>query len=215
MAFAPASVTVKAFTMTAVTNAVRPRSPYASNTVAYDFMGGYWKAQIDLPPLTDAAGAAVEAWLLGLNGPKGTFQMYDFNPAGPFGTAINDATLKLDAPERSTAIRIQQVHTAASPSLVLNFAGNGRLGYLFGELAPGDTITLAGFLHRVVSAAPVGGLGAQDITVWPRLRVNMVAGDPVVIAMPYGTWALAMPENGWSRSDRATRAQSIEIVEAF
>ena len=41
------------------------------------------------------------------------------------------------------------------------------------------------------------------------------AGDPVVIAKPYGTWALAAPENTWSRSDRASRAQSIEIVEAF
>ena len=98
---------------------------------------------------------------------------------------------------------------------MLNFIGNGRLGFLFGELLVGDAITLNGHLHIVTVATPVGGLGVQDVTIWPRVRSNMAAGDPVIIAAPYGTWALKSARNGWGRGISGGREQSIELIEVI
>jgi hypothetical protein len=215
MAFAPAALRIRDFELTMLQVARLESSPYSRAQVAYDFMGEGWEAKLTLAHLTDLQAAEVEAWLASLKGPMVKFEAWLFRPVGPFGTIAVDPTVRVAAAARAEVVQVQQGHAVGSPSMVLNFAGNTNLGFTYASFAVGDRITIAGHLHVITAMDPVGGGGAQTITIWPRLRAPVVVDEVISAARPYGTWRLATGRNGWARPLRGVRTQTIDLIEAL
>lgn len=215
MAFAPASLRIREFELVMVQAARLETSPYSRAQVAYDFQGGGWEAKLSLAHLSAAQAAEVEAWLASLKGPMVPFEAYLFRKAGPFGTTVVDAEVAVAALARAETLQVQQFHAAGGPSMVLNFKGNGALGFTYGALAVGDRITLGGHLHVVTMAGNSIAGGLQTITVWPRLRADLAPGDSVGIVAPYGKWRLASGRSSWTRAISGERTQTIDLIEAI
>ncbi|WP_299734648.1 hypothetical protein [uncultured Roseobacter sp.] len=133
-------------------------------------------------------------WLVSLDGPVGTFEMNSLDYSGPFGTLTANPTIAVAASARAKTITLT--------------LGSGD------ALVADDQITVGGHLHIVVSADLKIG-NSQSVTIWPRLRADVSISDPVEALAPYGTWALANMENGYSLSRRLVQSTTLELVEAI
>ncbi|MBL3587708.1 hypothetical protein JMM61_20565 [Rhodovulum sulfidophilum] len=196
MAFLPKSVRVAAFTLTRITSSLRVQSPYSFAQTAYDFMGGMWVAELTLTHVSAAENAATEAWLAGLNGMAGTFEMGPVDYEGPHGAISADPVVAVAANARAQALVLQ-----------LARAGDRAL--------PGDYLTLGRHLHIVTATEAPTPAFRQSVTLWPRLRRPVAPGDPVAMRAPFGSWALAGPETVLSVSQARVRTRSLQIMEAL
>ncbi|SIO36391.1 hypothetical protein SAMN05444722_1683 [Rhodovulum sp. ES.010] len=195
MAFPPAAVKIAALRREQVVSALRTRSPYSFASTAYDFMGGMWRAELELVHVERADNAAIEAWLASLGGPAGTFELREPDYDGPYGTVSANPSVAVAATARAQTLRLQMQSGEAA--------------------AAGDLLTLGGHLHVVTSAGAPDGGGVQAVTVWPRLRADAGVGAAVEMLAPYGTWALAGPANGYAVSQSRVRTRTLQIVEAI
>lgn len=194
MAFAPNCVRPEVFRLTAVTNVLRTASPYSFKQTAYDFMGGMWRASLDLYAMKQADRATFLAWLVSLDGPMTPFEMRALDYAGPSGTVSSDTTVHLSAPVRAKSLSM-----------------NVPLGT---SLAVGDRITIDGHLH-VITDAPTSISGVQTVSIWPRLRSNSAPGSIVQVSDPFGTWVLANSENTISLANGLSQAVTLDLMEAL
>lgn len=202
MSFAPPELKIREYVIRQMTNVTLEESPYNFKQARYDWMGGKWGLSLTLaPPKTRKERAAVEGWLLGLNGPLTKFELPHLDYEGPYGVADADGSIAVSASEATKTITVQHV--------ARKYAGGA-----FGDLGIGDMVTLSGHLHGVTNINPVNGSGLQVIDIWPRLRSDITASDPVQIIDPYGSWSLAKNENGWG-SNLKYWNMSLELIEAF
>lgn len=192
MAFPPVCVTPAQFRLTAVSNAHREMSPYSFKQTPYDFMGGMWKASLDLYSMKARDRATFLRWLVSLEGTLKHFELLALDYDGPFGTLTVNPTIAVAAD-----VRARTVTVTLSP----------------GEtMTADDQITIDGHLHIVTSAAAKVG-DTQAITIWPRLRSAVTVGQAVEALAPFGTWVLADPENGFSLSRRFLMTTTLELIE--
>jgi hypothetical protein len=193
MAFPPAAVRVADFTFGPKTNAHRSRSPYSFVTTSYDFMGDAWEAEISLTHTSGAASNQVLAWLAGLKGPSGTFELKVFDYTGPASIATNPTA-------NAAASARAQVLTVAMDS---------------GEsFAVGEYLTISHRLY-IVTAAPAAVANVQSLTLWPRLRADVASGAAIEALEPYARWALANSKNTYTRNTSGARAQRLVLMEAL
>lgn len=194
MAFPPICLARQSFTLKAVTNSHREVSPYSFKQTPYDFMGGMWTASLDLRSMSTRDRATFLRWLVSLEGAKGTFELLALDYSGPFGTLLTNPTIASTAVARAKTITMTM---ASGDAFVAD-----------------DQITIGGHLHIVTSAAQKVG-AVQSVTIWPRLRSDAMASDPVEALAPYGTWALASSENGYGVANKLTLSAQLELIEAI
>jgi len=117
-----------------------------------------------MPPMRDAQARAWFAWLLGLQGVAGVFQIGDPLGAQPLGTGAG-------APV---------VSGAGQTGTVLN-----TLGWTGANaLLPGDYLQIGYRLYRNLG---IVGPGAQALSIWPQIRESPL--DGAVISVRSGSCA--------------------------
>lgn len=191
MAYPPAQVRVADFTFGPHTVAHRALNPYNRRTTAYDFGGDAWQAEITLTQSSGAASGVVLAWLASLKGPAGKFELPVFDYKGPAQITQNPTA----AAAASARAEILVVQMAAGEAF-----------------AVGEFLTIANRLYIVTQAPAVPG-GAQELTIWPRLRANVASGAAIEALAPYARWALADPANPYSRTRTGARSQRLKLIE--
>ncbi|WP_414897707.1 hypothetical protein [Rhodovulum sp. YEN HP10] len=198
MAFPPDAVRVASLTLRQITSSIRVQSPYSFAQTAYDFMGGMWAAELVLAAFDSRESAAISAWIASLNGPAGTFEldMAAMDHDGPHGTISADPVVAVAANTRAQELVLQ-----------LAVAGDRAL--------PGDYLTLGGHLHIVTATEAPTAAFRQGVTLWPRLRRPVAPGAAVAMRAPYGSWALAGSETGFSVSQARVRTRTLQIMEAL
>lgn len=194
MPFAPDALKLASLRITARTNAHRERSPYSFTQTSYNFMGGMWAAELDLAHLAEEDHRTAWAWVLGLEGQAGSFQMYALDYTGAQRPFAANPTLAAETLQRGNIVSLT--------------VGNGE------ALSVGDHITLGQNLHAVASVDPVAGT-TQRVTVWPRLRAAHAIGASVEVLQPWGSWALARPDQTYQRQLSGQRSQRLSLIEAL
>ena len=185
---------IKGFGLEMVTNATVTQSPYSFDQTSYNFMGGMWRATLELYGSEAAHREAFLGWLAGLEGPAQTFQLPAFHYEGPFGTLTQNPVIATAAKVRAKSIVVTR--PAAQ------------------ELAVGDLITIGTHLHRVTKDK--GNVGVdQGIEIWPRLRADVAAGDAIEALAPTGSWRLAGNVAGYKIANKIQFSMSLKLVEAL
>jgi len=196
MAYPPSTLQVVSFTLRMITSSLRVQSPYSFAQTAYDFMGGMWAAEMTLRPVGPSANQAIMAWIARLNGPFGIFEMAPLDHGGPSVGLSANPTLVSAVPVRAQ-------------TLVLQFAASGEAATV------GDYLTHDGHLHIVKTVDAPTAAYQQTVTVWPRLRSAISAGDEAEMLAPYGTWALADASASYSKGQSGARTRTFSLIEAL
>jgi hypothetical protein len=194
MAFTPDALKAASLTIEAITNAAREASPYSFAQTVYNFQGGMWSAELDLAHLSEDDHRAAWGWLVGLEGPATTFQMYAPDYTGSAIPFAANPTLSAEALVRSNAL--------------VATVGPGE------AFTVGDYLTLGQNLHMVTLAAAPGS-GVQAFEVWPRMRADHAVGAAVIADQPFGNWAISGNKNAYARQLSGERNQRIKLVEAL
>jgi hypothetical protein len=154
-------------------------SPFTRQRQVQEFPGQWWEADITLPPMLRADAERWIAWLVSLNGVKGTWLMGHSDYAAPRGTAaaLPGTPLVKGAGQTGTA-------------LLFDGAPTSQLGYLLA----GDMIQLgsgsSSHLHKVLTDANSNASGEVTVDIWPRLRASPADNDPVTVTAAKGQFSL-------------------------
>lgn len=170
-----------------VTTSRSERAPWTLASITQVFDGAAWEGSLNLMARDRREAAAMKAWLVALEGVKGTFLLGDPGAPEILGAAATDpGTPVVDGGSqtgRSLAIR-------GLPSSLPGWLLAGE--YL--QLGSGLTARLYMALETVDS----DGSGEATVTIWPALRSSPSDGDAVTIAGPKGLFRLAAAANPWS-----------------
>ncbi len=91
----PSGIGISQFSLRMVKSVAVAESPFTYNQQVHDFGGARWEAEITVPPLTQSNAQLFQAFLIGLEGRKGTFTMgHPLHNAS--GTVTADAASKGD-----------------------------------------------------------------------------------------------------------------------
>lgn len=162
------------------------RSPfsYAGDVQVYAGQRRVWR--VELAPLTrESEQAALEGFLMRLNGREGTFLLGDPVRGAPRGAydAGSDTPL-LDSSGSPAG------NQARDRVLVTDGWRNSGTGLLL----QGDMIQLGSgataSLHTVLSDVDSDGTGAAEIDIWPGLRRTPNDNEALTLSAPKGLWKL-------------------------
>ena len=100
----PSGIGISRFSLRMVKSVGVAESPFTLNQQVHDFGGARWEAEITVPPLSQADAQVFQAFLIGLEGRKGTFTMSHplHNQTGTVSTATGtkgDTSLTLSGAE--------------------------------------------------------------------------------------------------------------------
>lgn len=142
-------------------------SPFSYAQQIHDFGGGRWEAEVSLEPLTISQAKGVEAFLIGLEGKKGTFQM-----GHPLQT--------LDITQSASA------NTKGATTVTMIASGNNLIsaGNYFSASYDGKT-----HLHMMTSAKTIQG--TQIIEIQPPYRFTTSSIHVLDFTYPQGLWRMA------------------------
>lgn len=175
-------------------------SPFSGIQQVQDSTVGYWEASLTLPPMTRAQADAWQAFVLALDGAKGTFLLGD--------------------PERGTVRGVGGGNPAVNGS---GQTGNqldvsGAPANVTGWLKAGDYIQLGSGgtarLHCVLEDVNTTGAGTAMLTVWPDLRSSPLNASTVTIDNPVGLFRLKPQSVDFSRVPLFTTL-TLEAMEAL
>lgn len=151
-------------------------SPFTLQHQVYEYPGQLWQMDVALPPMRRAQAEPWIAFLLSLNGRKGTFYYGDPTGRIPRG--------------------------AASGSPVVN--GSGQSGQIIsvrgftpgvtGIMKAGDYIQVGIYLYRILQDANSDGSGNASLDIWPRLRLSPADGAAIITSNTVGVWRMISDE---------------------
>lgn len=145
---------------------------------------------LNFPTFADAEARSMWAFLTKLNGQLGTFY---YTPKDPIkGT-------------KSGTITVSSYSTPIRDTLV--FAGGSGTGCLL----EGDWVQIGTQLVQILTQ--YNG-GTQTVEVFPALRTNPGASEPVITTNPTGIFRLASSESGWDIDTSKRYGFAIDAVEA-
>jgi hypothetical protein len=184
---------IRSISFRAVNSVAVNRSPFTFQSQTQVYSGQMWQADVSLPTMKRADAEQWIAWLLSLNGQRGTFLLGD-----PLSTAI-----------RGTATSLT-VTGSAGDSTVSATVTNGQTllaGDMF-QLGSGSDATM----HKVL-VAYTGTGSATNLEIWPALRKarSAVAAD---LTSPQGVFRLASNEQSWDVDEASAYGISFSAVEA-
>lgn len=157
----PASPSIKRLQLYEVSAVSVSRSPFTFNTQVQAHQGQMWGAQVTLPQMSRSSAEAWHAFLLSLNGPFGTFTLYDPLARTPQGAA-SGAPLVNGASQTGQTL----ITDGWNPSVT-------------GILKAGDYIQLGQSLYKVLKDVDSDGSGNATLDIFPRLRTP--PGDNTLI----------------------------------
>jgi hypothetical protein len=185
---APASIDWTATDTVAVS-----RSPFTGQQQTQNWRGSWLEGSVKMPPMKH--GVTANAWiafLLGLQGMAGVFQIGDPLASSPQGTGAG--------------------------TIVVN--GASQIGYSLAVsggtgancLLPGDFIQIGYRLYRNLST--YNG-GAATLSIWPPIRESPLDATAVVTSNTKGLFRLKSNTRGWSINKARHYGISFDIVEAL
>ena len=145
----------------------------------YEWPGERWEAELTLPLMTRANGAAWAAWLGSLRGPVGSFLLPPPGGAAPRGSAAGTpGTPQIDG-NQAARLRTLAIKTG--------------LGTVAGYLKAGDWIALGSGagrrLHRVLADVSLAS-GKVTLDIEPALREAVADNATVTVANATGRFML-------------------------
>lgn len=170
------SITLRARQVVAAT-----ASPFTGQQQLVRHQGGWWEAEVTLPPMMRADAEEWIGFLMSLRGRWGTFLLGDPNATSPRGTWAGTPL----------------VNGASQTGETLNVDG-----FSAGATARrGDYITLgsggSARLYKVLSDETAAG-GAMTLDLFPRLRESPADNAAVATSNTTGLFRLASNETEWS-----------------
>lgn len=168
-------------------------SPFTAQQQVYAHPYALWHMEITLPPMRPDQAGAWKAFILQLQGRRGTFLAGDPDMKTPNGTATSAV-----------------VSGASQTGNVLTVSG--MVGT---TLLKGDYIQVGQHLHMVCNDHGGGSSGVTILEIEPALRSSPANGSSVITLNTKGIWRLASDDIGWD-SDHVKRHNfTIACVEAL
>lgn len=159
-------------------------SPFTGQQQAQEFPGQWWQAEISLPPLKRADAETWLAFLLKLNGRRGTFLLGHPASATPRGSAPGTPL-------------VNGAHAAAVNSL----ATKGWTPSQTGILKAGDLIQLgsgsSARMYKNLADADSDGSGNATLDLWPALRSAAADNDAITTSNCRSVFRLASNDITW------------------
>lgn len=178
------------------------QSPFTFKQQVFKHRGQRWSAGISIAPVNRVYGEPWVAFLVGLNGPSGTFLLGDPLGTAPRG-AVGTATVLINLS------RTVGQDTLSLKGLPINTTGVFRAGdYL--QLGSGATATL----HKVLADASSNSSGITVVEIWPAVRRVVAVNEAVVYANARGLFRLAGNQQAWTIANNLRYGISFEAVEA-
>lgn len=169
-------------------------SPFTGQQQVYAHPYALWQMEFTLPPMTPAQAGAWKAFIVQLQGRRGSFQASDPDMKAPLGTA--------------TTATVNGASQTGN-SLIVDGMGAST------TLLAGDYVEVNQRLYMIAANVTSSGGGAATLTIEPALRSSPANNDPVTVINPRGLWRLASDDIGWD-SDHAKRHNfTIACVEAL
>lgn len=192
---APAGLRLTARSVVAVS-----QSPFTGQQQVQEHGGQWWELEMTLPPMLRDKYEPWTAFLLKLNGMRGTFLAGDPSCRRPRGTITGAPT-------------VNGAHAVRSKTLAL---ANVTVGQ---TLLAGDYVQVGSGeqtrLHKVLIDATANGVGQMTFDIWPSLREALANGAGVVIENCIGTFRLASNQMAWDVSLGQFSQINIAAIEAL
>lgn len=196
----PTGIAPKRVTFYAVNAVALSRSPFTFDTQTQAFAGQSWGAEITLPAMIREVAEEWIAFLMALQGPRGTFILRDPLGKNPRGEA--------------TGTPLVNGANQTGNSLITD----GWTPSITGILKRGDKIQIGSRLYAVMGTSDVDsdGSGNATIDIWPRLRESPADNDTVTTESPGGIFRLASTmTNLWGSDETQSYDVSFDAVEAI
>ncbi len=165
--------------------------------------GQRWEASVTIPPVRRDLAEPWIAFLLSLQGRRGTFYLGDPNMATPRGTVL-----------AATSVTLGSATTVGGKTVDLT-KGTGPAKSNF--LRAGDYIQIGTgsdrTLHKVLTDANLDSNGDATVDIWPHTRAVVASGTSVVHQSPTGVFRLASNVSSWSINNASAYGISFDAVE--
>jgi len=175
-------------------------SPLSGYVQTNTHPGSRWGWSLDMPALPTARAAALEAFIIKLQGREHRVQLWDFKRPQPRGTCnLSGVTVSSTASQFAT-------------SVVLAGCGASK------TLLAGDWISFAasGQLVMVADDATANGSGVMTVTIRHMLRSQVAAASGVTTNKPTGLYILASSRQESVRTPGMSMpGMSLEFEEVF
>jgi len=199
----PTATGVAAVTLRGVNAVAISESPFTFKQQVIAHQGQRWEAEITLPPQKRATAETWAAFLMSLQGSRGTFLMGDPNAA----TARGSASTTAGTPVVNGASQTGQ-------SLTVDGLPASATGYLLA----GDYIQLGGgssaTLHKVLQNVDSNASGQATMELWPYVRTAPADGATIVVGDAQGVFRLTSNQADWSIDSASVYGISFAAVEA-
>jgi len=182
----PSTPAPSAIEFTATNIVAVARSPFTAEEQIQAWPGEYLSLSVTLPPMKRAAAEQWIAFLLALRGISGTFLFGDASNRALLGEGGGTPSV-LGAHSQGT----KTLTTAGWPidTTVL------KAGDYF-QLQQGSNTRL----YKNLTDAVTDGIGVVVLDIFPRLRLDIEDGEPLVLSNPRGLFRLADNERKWAVS---------------
>jgi hypothetical protein len=161
-------------------------SPFTGQLQLQNWQSSWLEGSFQLPPLRGNPAQQWIAFLEGLQGQTGCFQLGDPRFTAPQSGYSGSATVATTA--------------ASGYNLSVNISG---------ALTAGDLIQIGYRMYRVTSAA--GG----NLTIWPNIRESIPSGANVVLQNCVGLWCLKDAKRSWSLGLQRVYGFNVDFREAI
>lgn len=199
----PSELTIEQCTFGAQSVVAVSKSPFTGEEQIQAHQGQWWMADVKAAVMNRANAAAVQAWLLSLNGKEKTILFGD--PGGP--SARGSASTTPGSPVVSGG-------SQTGDSLAITGAATNATGYLLA----GDYIQLgtgsSSHMHQVLEDVNTDGSGAATLTIWPDLRESPSNGAAVTVDDAKALMRLDQNSVEWAETTVLYRVQ-FKLVEAL
>jgi|DEB0MinimDraft_6_1074348.scaffolds.fasta_scaffold00590_2 hypothetical protein len=176
---------------------------FVQQTVVHS--GQRWEASVTIPPVRRDLAEPWIAFLLSLQGRRGTFLLGDPNMATPRGSAATAP----GTPEVDGALSI------GDSEITIDGLPTSATGYLkagdYIQLGSGSTSTL----HKVLADVDSDGGGQATIDIWPSVRRVVANNETVVVSNAKGQFRLAANISSWSINNSSAYGISFDAVEVI
>ena len=182
-------------------------SPITRTSQVLELPGARWEASYQLPPMTRAAAAAWQAFLVRLRGRAGLFYGYDPDGRTARGTAGAKApgtlTVAGGSPGPSGSLLVLDGADGAEPGVFLE--GD----YLAFDVGGGRQ------LHMAVADADADSSGEVAVQIEPPIRLSPAAGAAVLVADAACVMRLSDDIVGWDADQISRYGIAFDAVEVL
>jgi len=176
-------------------------SPFTLQSQVQEYAGQRLEAEATLPPMTRAQAEYWNAFMLKLNGQRGTFLLGDIGGKKPRGVATG----------------VPVVNGAGQTGNDLLTTGWSLS--ITGILLAGDYIQLgsgsSARLHKVLDDVNSNASGQATLLLWPSLRASPANSAPLITSNTVGVFRLASNEMSWSIGEAMNYGITIAAKEAL